>query len=338
MSNTDQAETAELSESQRFALVSLIRFDLMMREREGNPITHEKLGHDAGLKELIPAGNSRKTPGGIVGDFLSKAGKQGSLKLKQYYEEIAQSLDSPPPHIATAIAMIYDPKNVPLPNAIDPPIHPIPRPQKVSNEYALDDVFSKVRYKEPGLRDLFGQNYSGIWDVIRYSAHRLVDETPPDGDPWVVRASLQIGPIDRAQGRMEPWFEINYRPKDERPRKSTGSVMLVNSGLHFALVGREHDVDAPIYVLAEHLKGEQSNYFRGLVVRRHSTGRFFTSRCAFVRSKAKTLQDLENKINVYRESELKAMFQDDITDLGKCLKEAENDTSADKGKAVLLLR
>lgn len=53
MPDKDHAQAEELDDFQRLALSSLIRFDLIMRERQGNPITHAQLGSDAGLGKLV---------------------------------------------------------------------------------------------------------------------------------------------------------------------------------------------------------------------------------------------------------------------------------------------
>src|SRR5580698_4385698 len=109
MAEQDQTEPEELNDFQRLALSSLIRFDLIIRGRQGNPITHAKLGLDAGLGKLVDTTDEKKRStevGGIVGDFLNMAGRRGSFELKQYYKKLlrtsARSFQNLPPHIETA--------------------------------------------------------------------------------------------------------------------------------------------------------------------------------------------------------------------------------------------
>ncbi len=339
-------QSQKLSDFQRFALSSLVHYDLMMREREGNRVTYGDLGMGAGLGKLISAGQTegkkisdaslKSKVGTMVGNILSKASPTGALELKRYYKSLVQdendkSFQNPPPHIKTAIAMLYSKTgDVRQDDALLQEVHQ-------TNEYALSNVFSMIRHKDPKDRELLGKNYEGVWDVIRYSAHQLVTpDRPHEDDPWVIRAALEIGPRDPEQGRMEPWFAIHYRPRGARSfRRSTGSAILINKGHHFSLIGREHDVNAPIYIVAEFVETRE-DYFQGLVIRRHSKGRLFASRVTFVRSKATKIGDLTDKINVYRETELKERFSADITDLDKCLNDAVN-TIANDGKSVLLL-
>src|SRR5262249_44743195 len=149
-------------------------------------------------------------------------------------------------------------------------------------------------------RHLLGENYAGFWDVVRYSKapHNATDE-----GPWIVRAAMQVGPIDENSGRKEPWFLIHYRPQDDALRQSTGSIMMIDKGHHFCITGVEHDSDAPIYVIAKFVR-TKVDFFRGLVIRRHSHGDFVSSRVVFIRRpSAKTIDELEKKINVYREAE-----------------------------------
>jgi hypothetical protein len=330
------SDDEDMSEFQRLALASLINYDLLMREREGNRITYHEIGLAAGLDKLVSVDNptsARAEVSALVSNVVRKAGRKGALELKRYYWKLVRggshAFSNPPPHIEEAIRMLY-------PTAGDVPVPSGASQDERQNPYSLANVFSVIRYKDPELRHLLGRSYAGVWDTIRYSAHQLVSpERHSEADPWVVRAALEIGPIDIARGLKEPWFEVHYQPSGRRNiRKSAGSIILINRGHHFMLMGREYDVDAPFCVIAEFLHAVPDS-FGGLELRRHPAGRFIASRVVCVRSKAKTIQELAGKIGIYRESELRAKSSGDFNDLDRCLFDALN-LIPNEGKGVLV--
>src|SRR5215468_3690 len=299
-----------LSEHERLALAAIIQYYLIRNKKKGTSVSQTILAGKVGLNAQT------------VNNFLFAASNEGALALKNYFEPLVRGdcdwFSDPPEHIKSAIDSVYH--------------------ESVKKDSdSLNNVLLRTRHTDQQYHNELGEYYSGLWDIIRYSAHDADQySTSGETDPWVVRAAMEVSPTDVRHGLKEPRFVIHYRPKDDELRKSTGAITLINNGQHFCIMGREHDTGAPVFVIAQFFHTRR-NRFPGLVFRRHSTGRMFTSRVSFVRSKAKTIQELEEKINVFRESQLRERFGIDIDDLDRCLREAVNDIP-NSGKFALLLR
>lgn len=329
-----------LSLDERTAIVTLIQYHIITAAQNGDPPTHGEIGAAApGLATYFAArldavGNDpakrfaelRKLAAPVVSNVIAKGAQQGASELIDYYRELTKQSDGPfsnaPRHIQAAMSVLY--------------------PQQ-EDDFAIETVFSHLRHKDLKDRKILGDNFEGIWDIIRYSAHQVhnrddqdVNVVPVEGDPWVVRAGMQVGPMEGAH--REPWFRLHYKPRGDgaEPRIATGSLMLINGGAHIHVTGWEHDYRAPIYVIADFVRSPRRDRFVGLVVRRHSKGRMLASRVAFIRSNAKTLEELAPKIDVFRESHVREKFANDINDVKWCLEVAVN-RIANGGKAVLLL-
>jgi hypothetical protein len=349
MPKPEREPERELRQDERAALATLIHYHLMKSNAQGKSLSQAWLGGEVtGLKEFVDAHNaelttrkadrtSKLTPGKVINNILFKGAEQGSQILKRHYREVIHDRGevfvqpTPPAYIQAAIELLYRPDEL-------APSAELAEQAGEAVRFSLENVFSRIRHKNEEDRQLLGKNYGGIWDVVRYSAHQYDNPTPRDhDDPWVVRSAVQIGPMDRAKGYNEPWFKMHYRPRgDEGVRLTTGSLMLIDQGQYFCFFGREHDADAPIYLVARFVRRPQTS-FRALVLRLHSHGRMLCSRVSFVRSRAATLEALNANIDVFRESTVIKRFTDEIPNLKQHLENAINDIP-NEGKCVLILR
>jgi len=338
---------APMNESQRLALVAIVEYRLILLRKKGDPeATQKDIAIEAGLCKVVdrerevllkkPLTDKKvraRAATAILHNFLATAAVQGSPELKAHFNRLIQELpdfrSQAPRHIQVAINSVYPELDIEGIGDIRTPSDQA----VVSSEFSWHHVVSSIRHKDQKLLEQLGKYYAGVWDVVRYTARQ---EDGPD--PWVVRAALEIGPIDAEKGGEEPWFTIHYRPSGMRSPDfltTTGTILLINGGLDFQLTGYESVAKAPLYVIVR-FDGEKVGNFQGLLLRRHTQGRMFASRVSFVRSKAASMGDLTDAIGVYRESKLRGLFSGDITDLDACLDEAVN-TTRNNGKGVLLL-
>jgi hypothetical protein len=339
----------------RMALATIINYDIGQRHRRKGKLDLaapdlavkiklnelvDELPGERDLSDKVRESRIRKRAGEMLQNAAHGTGTKGLTKLKEYY---STAIDDPkqyhfqeaPPHIRAAFEEVYGDKNarsdVSSESTVLATSTSAVRPD---NEYSTRRVFSMIRHENLADREALGRNYAGIWDIIRYSAQTSRDAAK--NDPTVVRAAVQIGPMDINNGRNDPWFLLHYKPHDfKMPRISTGSVILLNKGQHFCFFGHEHDTDAPLYIVGK-VVNNPDLYFSALVVRRHTDGFVFASRATFVRSKATSLEQLEKKIGVRSETSLKEEFSDDIRELDECLRMAVNYVPND-GKHVLKL-
>jgi hypothetical protein len=311
----------DFGEWARSALGTIINYDRGQSHIHGEHLSFATLCKNAGVDEVIAPSNRAVT---AVQNAAYGASDNGLFELKAYYKRAIREADHfkhVPRHIRVAIEELYGPEASALlkPERFIVDAEPDVSQVEAENPFSLSYVFSMIRYKEPRDRALLGQYYSGIWDIIRYSAQ--TDEHARKGDPSVVRAAVEVMPIDKEH--KEPWFRLLYRPSGEAVvRESTGSVILVNRGQYFCFFGHERDSDAPLFIVAKFVKGKEDS-FHTLVVRRHNRGFVFASRAVFIRSKASDLDKLRNKIGVRRESEV--LRSNDIRRIKHHLKSVQNE-------------
>jgi hypothetical protein len=157
-------------------------------------------------------------------------------------------------------------------------------------------------------------SFSGIWDVVRYSA-RDEPNAPSAPEGFLMRLAMEIEPRG-APGHF-PRFTVRYRPGVEADstayRISKGIVMSIGGGAHMLFFGYEEFSKYPLLIIAnqERRNSKHLGSFTGLVLRRHEKGHIIAARVFFCRSVAKSLDELTSKIDMYSESELRESFADE---------------------------
>jgi hypothetical protein len=302
-----------LDTNQRFALAAIIQYHFATSRIAGAYLTRQELGMKAGLDALNDQllksskpkdGMRTRTAGMLVSSFLDNASETGAFELREFYKRLVFDKSGPfrdaPPHIVAAIDTVY------------------PEPQV--EDFSLASVFSNVRHKDHGDILRFGRAYAGIWNMFRYAAQ--VDRAgAAKAGRSVVRAAMQIGLADgRNRG---PWFKIHTRSSDGHMSVVTGSIILVDRGMHFYMAGLSHDSNSLLSIMGQ-CRPPAVDFFRGIVIQRHSRGSVFASRVSFARSKATSIEDLADKIGIFRESELRTSVSSEIDNIDLCLREAVN--------------
>lgn len=320
-----------LTELQRLSLAAIIQYHLSVQLRRGHRLTYAELGNMAGLRVLLDKesetegrrGSHKKLLADRVRRIALGVSSRGELQLREFYKRLIVDGRSPfgetlPPHIKAAVDTVFE-------GGINS-----------ESNYSLQGVFTAIQDMDE--RDLahFGEAYSGVWNMIRFSSSVVPYESEgrPEHDPWVVRAAMKIGPIDDRSRR--PLFLIDYVSRNRGDVHSiTGSIVLINRDRHFLLIGVDHAIMSPLFVISQ-LSEDRVGFFRALLVQRTSEGKFFASHVSFARSEAKAIEELRDKIGIFRESEFRKKFSSEIHDLDECLRSAVNEIQFG-GRGVLKL-
>jgi hypothetical protein len=305
----------KLSLDQRYALAAIVQYHLMISRRRGDRLSYRELGYQAGLDRLIGY-SGRDTVAKAVMRVAEGIPSIGTAELCAFYENLLlkdQSfLESAPTHVQSAIAVLY-----PLPSAGG----------KTSDvgPYSLRDVLFSIRNRNPVAREQLKEGYTGIWDLIQYTVResRMSERSMETDDRRVVRGAMEIGSADSE--RKDAWFSIySYDRFSQGLRVASGSVNLINRGRYLYMVGVDHDQPSPLFIVAP-FSSEKSISFSALIMRQVSNGPIIVSRMSCVRSNAKSIDDLREKVGVYSETEIRRLFSKEIRDLDRRLEDAVSD-------------
>jgi hypothetical protein len=277
----------------------------------------------------LEKGNSKKKLmelGGIVGrkklaNFLEAQSKAGSRKLYDHFQPIVTKRRffwEAPEHIKGAIREIY--------------------PEYITAFALSDTEFLKVFDVEAKFNNDISENYTGVWNVIRYAAFPVEDRNGK-AVIGVVRAAMEIFPRSTSKPNSVPTFTVNYKPwRSTTITEVTGSIFSVLSGQHMAFFGRDQATGYPLDIFAEqvHVKPQD---FLGFVKRKHENGLVFVSRVKFVRPRSRTtsLADLKDKIGILPMDEFKERNKDDFEDLSDILLEVRNNVKHQAQTALFLV-
>ena len=166
----------------------------------------------------------------------------------------------------------------------------------------VGNIIRNLADNRPEAVKIFNKNYSGVYDVWRYSAHQASEFKPVRGhggvlNYWVTRAALQIFPAPSP--KQYPRFEIRYRAckRTDAPRDANtveGEVVVIQRYMYF--FGYEHGTGYPLVIVAKH-NAQVSTTFKGIVVRNNvNSGTMFGSRVTFIKNVgAVNLKELDDE-------------------------------------------
>jgi hypothetical protein len=300
--------------------------------------TRRDLGAKLKLRSITKEGE-QDSPARSINNFLTHLSCSDDDLEKLYnhirtwlYVPNQRAYDAAPDHIRYTARKLFN----------FPPELVVPAPVSLDDE--LISVITAIQDSDPDTIRHVSENYNGFWHMLRFSAHVEQDMRPKrteqnEWDAYVVRGAMQIIPHDPRAPQNRPHFEIHYRPRSETNspdfKKVTGALLSLGRRAHLKFVGREFRTNYPFEIIASQ-SVEKENTVSGLITRKHEQGQIFTARIALVRAKAGSLAELDTKIGVYCESQLKQDMREEIPHIDTILTTLRNLPPYD-GKSGLLM-
>jgi hypothetical protein len=299
----------------RICLASIVHYYLLANANKSKDVVRRKqlAGHaDIAERDL--------------NQFIDKAAAQGANKLYGHFDGLIRGKDGGRPDPIFADRNLPEHIKVAIHNAYsDGDGGAEPRPS--ADEFNLD----QVRDKDPKILSRIASAYTGVWRVIRYSAHATPGERPQEdkdgnvANAFTVLATAQISAPDPKSPNQDLRFEIHYQPREQgtgRHLTSRGSIRSLGNGRHVFFLGGE-DTGYPICIFASNL-GKFPARFRGLVLRRHEAGPIFAARAMFVRTSVGSIGELDAEIGTKKESDLKKSLKSEVDDIDELLEHVNN--------------